>query len=331
LTYITYNYIYISVPVPEHVRTEASLIDSERGLDKQSLTPSGSGNLNSSVAGASESAVGIAICDDQLRYVSVNPALAAMNGIPAEGHIGKTVREVIGSVASTVELMLHSVLLTGESILNAEIRGNLPTRNAEGFWIEHYFPVRSIGGVKQVGVVVVEITRLRRLENCVLAFVMGNTRRTRKRPTRLGMPYAAGEESVESWSGSIESMENLIREGLKNSHTLERRAQAPNTGEMITHQRVPLHYATSAIPNEPYSANHGLTPTGSNGANPLSPREIQLVQLLVRGNGNKEISTALGISVKTVEAYRARIMLKLQIHSLSELVLYAVRCGLVKA
>lgn len=307
------------------------MTDDARGLDKQSLTPSGSGNLNSSVAGAFESpAVGIAICDDQLRYVSVNPALAAMNGIPAEVHIGKTVREVIGSVASTVELMLRSVLFTGQSILNAEIRGNLPTRNTEGYWIEHYFPVRSIGGVKQVGVVVVEITGLRRLENCILALTMDNTSRTREQPTRLGMPYELDKESVELWSGSIESVENLICEGLKNSHTLERRAQAPNTGEMITHQRVSLHNAPSAIPNEPYSANHGLTPAGSNGAKPLSPREIQLVELLARGNGNKEISTALDISVKTVEAYRAKIMLKLQIHSLTDLVLYAVRCGLVK-
>jgi DNA-binding NarL/FixJ family response regulator len=54
------------------------------------------------------------------------------------------------------------------------------------------------------------------------------------------------------------------------------------------------------------------------------------VRLLGQGNSNKEISTALKISVKTVEAYRAKIMLKLQIHSLTDLVLYAVRSGLVR-
>src|SRR4029077_6743577 len=124
-------------------------------------------------------------------YVSVNPALAAMNGIPAEVHIGKTVREVIGSVASTVELLLRSVLFTGESILNAEVRGNLPTRDGEGYWIEHYFPFHyANGGGKQVGVAVVEITGLRRLENCILALT-GNTGRTREQTKRLGMPYAS--------------------------------------------------------------------------------------------------------------------------------------------
>ena len=306
------------------------MTDSERGLDKQSLTPSGSGNLNSSVAGASETlAVGIAICDDQLRYVSVNPALAAMNGIPAEVHIGKTVREVIGSVASTVELMLRSVLFNGQCILNAEISGNLPARNGEGYWIEHYFPVRyANGGVKQVGVIVVEITGLRRLENCILA-LMGNPGRTREQPKRLGMPYGSEKASVEWSNGSIESMEKLVREGLKNSHKLQ--PPAHNIADAVTRQRVRLAYApSSAIPNETYRHNHGLPATGSNGAKPLSPREIEIVRLVAKGNINKEISTALDISIKTVEAYRAKIMLKLQIHSVTDLVLYAVRCGLVK-
>jgi DNA-binding CsgD family transcriptional regulator len=252
-----------------------------------------------------------------------------MNGIPAVVHIGKTVREIIGSVASTVELMMRSVLFTGQSILNVEIRGNLPTRIAEGYWIEHYFPVRNANGEGQVGVVVVEITGLRRLENCILA-LLGSAPRTKEQLTYLGKPYELEKESVELWRGSIESMENSVREGLQNSYKLKPPAQTPNTGDVVTHQRVNLPYAPSATPNKSYKHNHGSIPTGSTGAKPLSPREVQIVQLLAEGNGNKEISTSLNISVKTAESYRAKIMLKLQIHSLSGLVLYAVRCGLVK-
>jgi DNA-binding CsgD family transcriptional regulator len=307
------------------------LTDDARGLDRQSFALNDSENLNPPYPGTAESPpIGIAICDDQLRYVGVNHALAAMNGIPAEVHIGKTVREVIGSVASTVELMIRSVLITGESILNAEIRGNLPTRNAEGHWIEHYFPVRdATGKVMQVGVVVVEITGLRRLENCVLALIE-NTGRTRRRLTKLGTAYGLEKRSVELPGESIESVENSLREGLKNSPTLERLAQAPTTGEVVARQRIRLRYAPSAVTGERYRHDQESSPTGSDGAKPLSPREIQLVQLLAKGNSNKQISTALKISVKTVEAYRAKIMLKLQIHSLTDLVLYAVRCGLVK-
>jgi DNA-binding CsgD family transcriptional regulator len=308
------------------------LTDDARSLDKPSFSSSDAGNLNSFVAGASESAViGIAICDDQLRYVNVNHALAAMNGIPAEVHIGKTVREVIGSIASTVELMMNSVLVTGQSILNAEIGGELPTRDTEGYWIENYFPVRdSAGVVRQVGVMVVEITGLRRLENCIRT-LMGNVPHTRGQFPYLGMPYGLEKERFELWRGSIEMVENSVQETFKNFHKFQLPAQIPKVADVVTQQRVHLASAPSSIPDELYRQNRGLTSTGSSSAKPLSPREIEMVQLLAKGNSNKEISTALNISVKTVEAYRARIMLKLQIHSLSDLVLYAVRQGLVEA
>jgi len=57
----------------------------------------------------------------------------------------------------------------------------------------------------------------------------------------------------------------------------------------------------------------------------LTPREREIVQLLAEGKGNKEVASLLGISVKTAEAHRANIMLKLNFHSITELVLYAVR------
>jgi DNA-binding CsgD family transcriptional regulator len=61
----------------------------------------------------------------------------------------------------------------------------------------------------------------------------------------------------------------------------------------------------------------------------LSPRERQVIQLLALSKGNKEIATALGISTRTIETYRARIMLKLRVQSLPELVHYAIRNGIV--
>ena len=61
----------------------------------------------------------------------------------------------------------------------------------------------------------------------------------------------------------------------------------------------------------------------------LSKREREIVCLLASGKANKEAADALGISVRTVEAHRAKIMLKLGIHSITELVLYAVRSKIV--
>jgi DNA-binding NarL/FixJ family response regulator len=61
----------------------------------------------------------------------------------------------------------------------------------------------------------------------------------------------------------------------------------------------------------------------------LTPRERQIVQLLAEGKSNKEIGTALGISVKTAEAHRSNIMRKLDLHSISDLVRYAIRNKIV--
>jgi len=58
---------------------------------------------------------------------------------------------------------------------------------------------------------------------------------------------------------------------------------------------------------------------------PLTPREHEVLQLLAEGGTNKETASALGISVMTVETHRANIMHKLGLHSIAELVHYAVR------
>jgi DNA-binding NarL/FixJ family response regulator len=63
---------------------------------------------------------------------------------------------------------------------------------------------------------------------------------------------------------------------------------------------------------------------------PLTPREREIVQLLAEGKSNKEVASALNISVKTVETHRSRIMAKLGLRSIGELVRYAVRNGIIE-
>jgi DNA-binding NarL/FixJ family response regulator len=57
----------------------------------------------------------------------------------------------------------------------------------------------------------------------------------------------------------------------------------------------------------------------------LTAREREIIQLLTEGNSNKEVACRLGIGVKTAQAHRAHIYRKLKIHSVSELVRYAVK------
>ena len=69
--------------------------------------------------------------------------------------------------------------------------------------------------------------------------------------------------------------------------------------------------------NQPEPAEHSqVRPT---------PREVEIIRLLAEGKANKKIAAELGITVRTVETHRARIMLKLGLHSLTELIHYAIR------
>ncbi|MBV8730356.1 MAG: response regulator transcription factor [Acidobacteriia bacterium] len=61
----------------------------------------------------------------------------------------------------------------------------------------------------------------------------------------------------------------------------------------------------------------------------LTSREREVLQMLAEGKTNKEIATLLNLSVYTVDAHRGRIMEKLNLHSINELVLFAVRNGLI--
>jgi DNA-binding NarL/FixJ family response regulator len=61
----------------------------------------------------------------------------------------------------------------------------------------------------------------------------------------------------------------------------------------------------------------------------LSPREREVVQLLGEGKTTKDVAVMLNVTVKTAETHRNNIMLKLKIHSIAELVLYAVRNEIV--
>jgi DNA-binding NarL/FixJ family response regulator len=63
-------------------------------------------------------------------------------------------------------------------------------------------------------------------------------------------------------------------------------------------------------------------------ADPLTPRERQVLQIIAEGRTTKEVAQLLCVSVKTVESHRARIMAKLSIHQTAGLVRYAIRRGL---
>jgi DNA-binding NarL/FixJ family response regulator len=62
---------------------------------------------------------------------------------------------------------------------------------------------------------------------------------------------------------------------------------------------------------------------------PLTGRESEIIQLLAKGKSSKEVATILGITVNTAETHRTNLMRKLHLHSISELIHYAIRNNIV--
>lgn len=75
---------------------------------------------------------------------------------------------------------------------------------------------------------------------------------------------------------------------------------------------------------------HGASADKSTSTGVVSPREREIIQLVAEGKSNKDMANTLNISVKTVETHRARIMAKLDLHSVSDLVRYAIRNGIAQ-
>jgi signal transduction histidine kinase len=116
------------------------------------------------------SPVGIAFLDRELRYLRINKTLAALNQLPVEEHLGRTLRDVVPSaVNELLEPILHRVLETGEPSESLEFTAppvlNRPQQNT---WLCNYYPVRTqTGEMLGVGCVLLDITSHKRAEQAL--------------------------------------------------------------------------------------------------------------------------------------------------------------------
>jgi two-component system response regulator NreC len=92
----------------------------------------------------------------------------------------------------------------------------------------------------------------------------------------------------------------------------------------VSRGQVYLSPGVSSAVMEAYQSKSGKS------KNPLTLRERQVLQLIAEGKSTKDVASLLGISVKTAESHRTRLMQKLDIHETASLVLYAVRHGIVE-
>ena len=108
--------------------------------------------------------VGLGLVDQDLRYVRVNPTLAAINGYSVEAHLGRSIPELLPQLADALVPIFRTILETGKAQMNLEITGTTPAApDVIRHWIASYYPVSD-----GVGIVVTEVTELKQAQQTIV-------------------------------------------------------------------------------------------------------------------------------------------------------------------
>lgn len=153
----------------------------------------------------------------------------------------------------------------------------------------------------------------------------------------IGMPLLNGVEAARRIHRSLPDTEILILTMHESDDLVQQVVAAGARGYILKDDadRILLAAVDALRQHRPYFSTRVSDPTAAPGETPrpsrrLTPREREILQLLAEGKSNKEVASLLGISVNTAEAHRANIMIKLDLHSVTELVHYAIRNSIIK-
>lgn len=110
--------------------------------------------------------VGLCVLDTDLRFVRINERLAEINGLPASAHIGRSIREVVPSLAEQAEALCRRVIDTGEPVQDVEFAGETAAQpGVMRAWLENWYPLKDAEGqVIGINVVAREITERKQAE-----------------------------------------------------------------------------------------------------------------------------------------------------------------------
>jgi PAS domain S-box-containing protein len=110
--------------------------------------------------------IGLAVLDTEGRFLRVNQRMAEINGIPVEGHVGRSLRDVVPEMADAVQGIIKTVLETQTGVLDVELSGETAAQpGVTRQWVEQWLPLRDADGqIFAVNVVVEEVTELRRYQ-----------------------------------------------------------------------------------------------------------------------------------------------------------------------
>ncbi|WP_427162403.1 PAS domain S-box protein [Aliinostoc sp. HNIBRCY26] len=148
--------IGMTVDITTRQRLEAELDESRTTLQRQ---------LTEIETIYQSAPIGLNVLDSDLRFLRINQRLAEINGFSVEEHIGRTIRELLPSIADTAEELLRPIFETGEGLLNVEIRGETPAQpGVERVWLESFLPLKDGDRVIGINTVCEEITERKAIE-----------------------------------------------------------------------------------------------------------------------------------------------------------------------
>jgi PAS domain S-box-containing protein len=113
--------------------------------------------------------VGFGFFDHDYRYLRINPALAEMNGLSVEEHLGRKLNDVVPALAAEVFEAFQQVKETGQSVVNQEVRGETPRFPGQNrSWLCNFYPVSTPDGtLLGTGVLISDIDERKRMEEAL--------------------------------------------------------------------------------------------------------------------------------------------------------------------
>ena len=153
----------------------------------------------------------------------------------------------------------------------------------------------------------------------------------------IGMPLLNGVEATRQIRRSSPATEILILTMHESDDLVQQVVEAGARGYILKDEadRVLLDAVMALSQHKPFFSSRvseaaATSDSARSSRSRLTPREREILQLLAEGKSNKEVASLLNISVNTAEAHRANIMLKLDFHSLAELIMYAIRNNIIR-
>ncbi len=127
--------------------------------------------------------VGFSLIDRDLRFVRINDTLAEINGVPAQAHLGRTIREILPELADDLEPVYRGIFATRQPAPEMEVTGTTPLApGVTRHWRARYWPiVDTHGEVAAISCVVREITEQRQAEEAIARLTADLERRVIER------------------------------------------------------------------------------------------------------------------------------------------------------